>query len=92
MNKKLACKECGKEVRSRNLHRSIEDHKLICNNCYRKENKNRNELKLKILSDYDKELTNSTEKRKKVNLLGFLFKFRGGLLNDKVKRYERWMK
>ena len=94
MKRKDNCAECGHVHTAVKLHRSMQDHKMLCYKCYGRENNNRKDLKLKILRDYDKELTNPMEKKKKFNILGKLFKFRGNLLNndEKVKRYEEVMK
>lgn len=85
MRRKELCAECKNIHRASSLHRSMEDHKMLCYICYAVENKNRKELKLRDLRDVDEELTNPTEKRRRLSMTARLFKFGSGLLKGKKR-------
>lgn len=85
MRKKKDCAECGNVHSASSLHRSMEDHKMLCHNCYRVENRNRLAIKLKHERDLENELGNSTEKRKRLSRMARLFKFGSGLIRGMSK-------
>lgn len=80
MRRKENCEKCDNTHSASSLHRSMEDHKMLCHKCYSIENKNRKELKLKLLRDFDKGLSSSTEKTKRLSRVARMFKFSSGLI------------